>query len=41
MLESGFKKAYDSLNAYMKPAYSWFQAAEMNYDCFMTRHNNT
>ena len=32
-----FKKAYDSMNAYMKPAYSWFNVAEFNYDSFMIR----
>jgi TRAP-type mannitol/chloroaromatic compound transport system substrate-binding protein len=35
-----FKKVYDSMNAYMKPGYSWFQVAELNYDSFMVRHNN-
>jgi len=32
-----FKKVYDSMNAYMKPAYSWFNVAEFNYDSFMIR----
>jgi TRAP-type mannitol/chloroaromatic compound transport system substrate-binding protein len=31
---------YESMNAYMKPGYSWFQVAELNYDSFMIRHNN-
>jgi len=35
-----FKKVYDSMNAFMKPGYSWFQVAELNYDSFMVRHNN-
>jgi len=35
-----FKKVYDSMNGYMKPGYSWFQVAELNYDSFMVRHNN-
>ena len=35
-----FKKVNDSMNAFMKPAYSWFQVAELNYDSFMIRHNN-
>jgi TRAP-type mannitol/chloroaromatic compound transport system substrate-binding protein len=35
-----FKKVYDSMNAYMKPGYSWWQVAELNYDSFMIRHNN-
>jgi TRAP-type mannitol/chloroaromatic compound transport system substrate-binding protein len=38
---ANFKKVYDSMNGYMKPAYSWFQVAELNYDSFMIRHNNT
>jgi TRAP-type mannitol/chloroaromatic compound transport system substrate-binding protein len=38
---ASFKKVYDSMNAYMKPGYSWFQVAELNYDSFMIRHNNT
>ncbi len=36
---ASFKKAYDSMNNYMHPAYSWFQVAEINYDSFMIRHN--
>ena len=35
-----FKKVYDSMNAFMKPGYSWWQVAELNYDSFMIRHNN-
>ena len=35
---ASFKKVYDSMNAFMKPAYSWFQVAELNYDSFMIRH---
>jgi hypothetical protein len=31
---------YDSMNAYVHPAYEWFQVAELNYDLFMIRHNN-
>jgi TRAP-type mannitol/chloroaromatic compound transport system substrate-binding protein len=38
---TNFKKVYDSMNAYMHPAYEWFQVAELNYDSFMIRHNNT
>jgi TRAP-type mannitol/chloroaromatic compound transport system substrate-binding protein len=37
---ANFKKVYDSMNAFMKPGYSWFQVAELNYDSFMVRHNN-
>jgi TRAP-type mannitol/chloroaromatic compound transport system substrate-binding protein len=37
---ANFKKVYESMNAYMKPGYSWFQVAELNYDSFMIRHNN-
>jgi TRAP-type mannitol/chloroaromatic compound transport system substrate-binding protein len=37
---ASFKKVYDSMNAFMKPAYSWFQVAELNYDSFMIRHNS-
>jgi TRAP-type mannitol/chloroaromatic compound transport system substrate-binding protein len=37
---AGFKKVYDSMNAFMKPGFSWFQVAELNYDSFMVRHNN-
>ncbi len=37
---ASFKKVYDSMNAFMKPGYSWFQVAELNYDSFMVRHNN-
>ena len=37
----GFKKVYDSMNNFMHPAYSWSQVAELNYDSFMIRHNNT
>src|SRR6202166_5056678 len=36
---ASFKKVYDSMNAYMRPAYDWFQVAELNYDSFMIRHN--
>jgi TRAP-type mannitol/chloroaromatic compound transport system substrate-binding protein len=36
----GFKKVYDSMNNFMRPAYSWAQVAELNYDSFMIRHNN-
>ena len=36
-----FKAVYDSMNAYMHPAYSWFQVAELNYDSYMIRHNNS
>jgi TRAP-type mannitol/chloroaromatic compound transport system substrate-binding protein len=35
-----FKAVYESMNNYMKPAYSWFQVAEIDYDSFMIRHNN-
>ena len=35
---ASFKKVYDSMNAFMKPAYSWFKVAEINYDSFMIRH---
>jgi TRAP-type mannitol/chloroaromatic compound transport system substrate-binding protein len=35
-----FKKVYESMNAFMKPGYSWWQVAELNYDSFMIRHNN-
>jgi TRAP-type mannitol/chloroaromatic compound transport system substrate-binding protein len=35
---ASFKKVYDSMNAFMKPAYSWFNVAEINYDSFMIRH---
>ncbi len=35
---ASFKKVYDSMNAYMVPAYSWFNVAEINYDSFMIRH---
>jgi TRAP-type mannitol/chloroaromatic compound transport system substrate-binding protein len=37
---ASFKKVYDSMNAFMKPGYSWLQVAELNYDSFMIRHNN-
>jgi TRAP-type mannitol/chloroaromatic compound transport system substrate-binding protein len=37
---ASFKKVYDSMNAFMKPGYSWWQVAEINYDSFMIRHNN-
>jgi TRAP-type mannitol/chloroaromatic compound transport system substrate-binding protein len=37
---ASFKKVYDSMNAFMQPAYSWFQVAELNYDSFMIRHND-
>ena len=37
---ANFKKVYDSMNAFMKPGYSWLQVAELNYDSFMIRHNN-
>jgi TRAP-type mannitol/chloroaromatic compound transport system substrate-binding protein len=36
---ASFKAVYDSMNDYMRPAYSWFQVAEINYDSFMIRHN--
>ncbi len=36
---ASFKKVYESMNAFMKPGYSWFQVAEINYDSFMIRHN--
>ena len=36
---ASFKKVYESMNAYMRPAYDWFQVAELNYDSFMIRHN--
>ena len=35
---ASFKKVYNSMNAYMKPAYSWFNVAEINYNSFMIRH---
>jgi TRAP-type mannitol/chloroaromatic compound transport system substrate-binding protein len=35
---ASFKKVYDSMNAFMKPAYSWFNVAELNYDSFMIRN---
>jgi len=35
---ANFKKVYDSMNAFMKPTYSWFNVAELNYDSFMIRH---
>jgi TRAP-type mannitol/chloroaromatic compound transport system substrate-binding protein len=38
---TNFKKVHDSMNAYVHPAYEWFQVAELNYDLFMIRHNNT
>ena len=38
---ASFKKVYDSMNAFMKPGYSWFSVAEINYDSFMIRHLNT
>jgi TRAP-type mannitol/chloroaromatic compound transport system substrate-binding protein len=38
---ANFKKVYDSMNAFMKPGYSWFQVAEINYDSYMIRHLNT
>src|SRR5579859_5354627 len=37
---ANFKKVIDSMNAFMKPGYSWWQVAELNYDSFMIRHNN-
>jgi TRAP-type mannitol/chloroaromatic compound transport system substrate-binding protein len=37
---ASFKKVIDSMNAFMKPGYSWWQVAELNYDSFMIRHNN-
>jgi len=36
---ASFKKVYDSMNAFMRPGYEWFQVAELNYDSFMIRHN--
>ena len=36
---ASFKQVYDSMNAYMRPGYDWFQVAELNYDSFMIRHN--
>jgi TRAP-type mannitol/chloroaromatic compound transport system substrate-binding protein len=38
---ASFKKVYESMNAFMHPGYEWFQVAELNYDSFMIRHNNT
>jgi len=38
---ASFKKVYDSMNAFMKPGYSWFQVAELNYDSYMIRHLST
>ena len=35
---ASFKKVYDSMNAFMKPGFSWFSVAELNYDAFMARH---
>jgi TRAP-type mannitol/chloroaromatic compound transport system substrate-binding protein len=35
---ASFKTVYDSMNAFMKPAYAWFNVAEINYDSFMIRH---
>jgi TRAP-type mannitol/chloroaromatic compound transport system substrate-binding protein len=36
---AGFKKVYDSMNAFMKDGYAWSQVAELGYDSFMVRHN--
>jgi TRAP-type mannitol/chloroaromatic compound transport system substrate-binding protein len=36
-----FKKVYDSMNAFMKPGYSWYGVAEISYDSFMVRHINS
>ncbi len=36
---ANFKKVYESMNAYMRPGYEWFQVAELNYNSFMVRHN--
>jgi TRAP-type mannitol/chloroaromatic compound transport system substrate-binding protein len=38
---ASFKKVYDSMNSFMKPGYSWYGVAEINYDSFMIRHINT
>jgi TRAP-type mannitol/chloroaromatic compound transport system substrate-binding protein len=35
---AGFKKTYESLNAFTNNAYQWFQVAELGYDSFMARH---
>jgi TRAP-type mannitol/chloroaromatic compound transport system substrate-binding protein len=35
---ASFKKVYDSMNAFMKPGFSWYSVAELNYDAFMVRH---
>jgi TRAP-type mannitol/chloroaromatic compound transport system substrate-binding protein len=35
-----FKKVYDSMNAFMKPGFSWHAVAELNYDAFMVRHTS-
>ena len=35
-----FKKVYDSMNAFMKPGFSWYSVAELNYDAFMVRHTS-
>jgi TRAP-type mannitol/chloroaromatic compound transport system substrate-binding protein len=35
-----FKRVYDSMNAFMKPGFSWHAVAELNYDAFMVRHTS-
>jgi TRAP-type mannitol/chloroaromatic compound transport system substrate-binding protein len=37
---ASFKKVYDSMNAFMKPGFSWYSVAELNYDAFMVRHTS-
>jgi TRAP-type mannitol/chloroaromatic compound transport system substrate-binding protein len=37
---ASFKKVYDSMNAFMKPGFSWYSVAELNYDAFMARHTS-
>ena len=41
LTNASFKKVYDSMNAFMKAGYSWWQVAEINYDAYMIRHLNT
>jgi TRAP-type mannitol/chloroaromatic compound transport system substrate-binding protein len=33
-----FKKVNDSMMAFNKNGYQWFQVAELNYDSYMVRH---
>jgi TRAP-type mannitol/chloroaromatic compound transport system substrate-binding protein len=37
---ASFKKVYDSMNSFMKPGFSWYSVAELNYDAFMVRHTS-